>query len=525
MAIKYTLEERRVIPNWRDFERTVRMNELSVTGSVESKVDASHISRIIEDWKENPSIGTAADLINSCFIADRLDIDDVKAASKFVLQHHDKSSAVLFDIAGRINGADSSARLAEEFENNPNALEVESIDKFQASLNNHTIYRVVKRTKTKARTEMRNPIVWVELARFYAFFGHKEKAKRAMLIAIQLAPDNRYVLRSATRLFIHFEEHEMALYYLRGASTLKTDPWLISAHIATSSILGRYSPVLKNGIALISSNNYSDYELTELASSLGTLEFAEGSMKKAKQFLEKSTKSPNDNSLAQMEWLSQQDKAFSFNPSFFKNVPNPFEAFAFDAFQGGNYQECLNNCVNWFLDMPYSKRPILLGSYVTSMFLEDYKACVTLCKSGLQANPTDPTLLNNIVYSYLMLDKFDEAKPYLYQMFKMKPSQLETEELIPIQATFGLAAFKAGELKAGQDHYEKAIQTAREAKLEYLENIAVLVYARELITHNCEDKAKEYFSSIQNMNLRDSRELEPLRANVIAMYQKKHMVN
>ena len=55
---------------------------------------------------------------------------------------------------------------------------------------------------------MFNPIVWVELARLYIMHDQVEKAERALLTALHLAPDNRFVLRSATRFFIHTDQFE-----------------------------------------------------------------------------------------------------------------------------------------------------------------------------------------------------------------------------------------------------------------------------------------------------------------------------
>lgn len=38
------------------------------------------------------------------------------------------------------------------------------------------------------------------------------------------------------------------------------------------------------------------------------------------------------------------------------------------------------------------------GSYIAGSLLKDRDAAIVLCQLGLQANPYDPNLLNNIVY-------------------------------------------------------------------------------------------------------------------------------
>ena len=212
-------------------------------------------------------------------------------------------------------------------------VDVDTINEFQAFINNKNFHKVINRTKNKSKTQIRNPIVWVELARLYTMRGHEHKAEKAILAALHLAPNNRFVLRSATRFFIHKEKFDKALFYLRKAESLKIDPWLISAHIATSSIMGRYSPLIKNGVRLVNSDNFSDYDLTELTSSLGTLEFQDGSFKKAKSFFEKSMKMPNDNSLAQLEWVSKDEYRFQIDPFKYNKVMNPFEARALEMYE------------------------------------------------------------------------------------------------------------------------------------------------------------------------------------------------
>ncbi len=516
MAVNYKIEERRVIPNWRDFRRTVKLKELSVSGVVPVvKID---LTTIINDWNENNSIGTAAELVNGSFLAEEYDFKEIKEATQYIINHSDKSSNVLLDIARSINDYNIGSGNLGSF--NLKELEVDSLEQFQTHFENQTIYRILSRTRNLTRIELRNPIVWVDLSRLYAFFGQEDKAEKAMIVALELAPDNRYVLRSATRLFIHFEKHEKALYYLRKSDATKSDPWLISAHIATSSMMNRYSPLIKSGIILANSRNYSDYELTELTSSLGTLEYQEGSMKKAKKFLQQSIISPNDNSLAQMEWLGYKEKAFAIDAPSFKNVSNPFEAFAFDAYKAGNWIEVINNCVFWFLDIPYSKRPVLLGSYVASMFLKDYKAATMLCEAGLKAKPNDPILLNNIAYSLLMMNELDKAEPYLNAMFKIKFSTLATDDAIPIQATFGLAAFRSGEVETGQRYYEQAITAAQESKNDYMEKLAILTYFRELVSNNCKEKIMQYASLVEKLKTSDSMELQQLKTEAMGLYGK-----
>jgi tetratricopeptide (TPR) repeat protein len=515
MAISYKIEKRRVVPNWRDFKRTVNLNELIISGNDFPKLEFD-VSKVAADWNSNKSIGTAADLINGAFISEKFDFKELQEATTFIMQHSEKASNLLLDVAGKINGG-----IAEDIvTTNISQLEVDSIDEFQAHFESQLAYKILRRTKNRAKSELYNPIIWVELARLYAFFGVKEKAEKAMVVALQLAPDNRYVLRSATRMFIHFEQHEKALFYLRRSPSTKVDPWLISAHIATSSILSRYSPYVKNGIQIIKGGNHTDYDTTELNSSLGTLEYQEGSIKNAKRHQQLAMKAPNDNSLAQLEWLSHQDKAFEFDTNSFKNVPNHFEAFAFNAYDSGKWKDVVDNSINWFLDLPYSKRPILLGSYVASMYLKDYEKAIILCKMGLKANPHDTIILNNIVYSLMSMNKLDEAQPYLDSLTRINLSNLDPDELVPLQATLGLCAFRSGNVQEGEWFYELAIATAQSSNQKEMAEMATLIFFRELINARSHEMIEKYLQRIGSINPGKHLDIKQLKDEAIKLYSE-----
>lgn len=498
MAVIYEIKERRVIPNWRDFKRTLQIGELGQSNKAVSPI-VMNIQRPLKDWCEVKNMGSAADLINAAFVSD-IQNPTVHEAIQYVNANQEKAS---YSLLGLIKQIESNSDIPTELPST-SLLEVDfdTISEFQAFINNKLFHKIINLTKNKSKTEIRNPIVWVELARLYTMRGHEHKAESAILTALHLAPNNRFVLRSATRFFIHKEKFDKALFYLRKAESLKNDPWLISAHIATSSIMGRFSPLIKDGLRLVSSENYSDYDLTELTSSLGTLEFKDGSFKKAKGFFDKSMKMPNDNSLAQLEWVSKIEQRLQINPFKYDKVINPFEARALESFERGDWKNAFYNSIKWFLDMPYSKRPVLLGSYIAGSLLQDKHAAIILCEVGLQANPHDPTLLNNMVYSLAGSDINDKLDYYVRQMIEIDIHSLPNESKIIYQATLGLVALKRGETEFGVNLYKQAILNATNIRNDYLKNLAIANLTRELININHPEKVK-YVDVVRNMKISD----------------------
>ncbi|MBO9732400.1 MAG: hypothetical protein J7623_27410 [Chitinophaga sp.] len=488
MALKFDIKQRRVIPNWRDFKRTMRLGELS--NSVSTQRPDISVLRPINDWQQNRNIGTAADLVNSAFISGKTEFPELNEAISYIIGNKDQSSRSLFELATSISeGTRQTPKNDNINQSKLIDLEVEDFDDFKIHLENNTIYKIINKTKNKITTQPYNSILWVELARLYSFLGNESKAEKAMTVALGLSPNNRFVLRSATRMFIHFDNLDKALYYLRKSDATRFDPWLISAHIATSSLMKRFSPLIKNGISIINSKKFSEYDLTELASSIGTLELSEGRLKKSRELLELSLKSPNDNSLAQLEWLARIEKKIQFNLHDFRGrVSNTFEAFTLENFQGENWKESLGNSIKWFLDIPYSKRPVLFGSFVASVFLKDYDTAVLLCESGLNANPLDPSILNNLVYALASQNNIEKATYYSEMFNKVKLNQYPDSEKIMQLATLGLVHFRSNNIPMGKSLYEQAIEKARIIKDDYLRDLAIVNYTKELILINDSEK-------------------------------------
>lgn len=352
--------------------------------------------------------------------------------------------------------------------------------------------------------------------------GQDAKAEQAILTALFLAPNNRFVLRSSVRFFVHIESFDKALFYLRKSDRTKYDPWLISAHIATSSLMDRYSPLIKNGQGMIKNLNYSNFDLTELNSSIGTLELMSGTFKKAKTHIDEALKNPNDNSLAQIEWMSKHDNRIRFNPFNFTNVINPFEAFAIDQYRSGDWESALINSLNWFVDMPYSKRPILLGSYIAGSLLNNKELAIKICQIGLRANPNDPTILNNIIYSIATSEDIKLLDKYTSKLENIDLKNLSVESQITFQATLGLIYLKKGEKKLGIDFYTTAMINAKRVGNEYLENLALINLTLELTKQKYSERLI-YIKRVESLpESSKNKDVDKLRKQILSLEKSNH---
>jgi|LSQX01.3.fsa_nt_gb tetratricopeptide (TPR) repeat protein len=487
MAIINSLERRRVIPNWRDFKSTIENGELQCQTNKSYKISNADklLKEKIDDFLNSPTIGVAADLVSSAYILDLQDDPIVDKAIKVISENQNISSLSLKDLSEKIRPSKSTNLTNDD----QNLSIVPSDDEY--------IFLLRKRIaiwKNSLSNQPINPIGWVEISRLYSLLGQKIPSERAMRIALALDPNNRFIIRSAVRFFIHYDMAEEAYFYLRRAESLKFDPWLMSTEIATSCILDRRPKFIKESLSLIESKNFSDFSLTELLSSIGTLEFYEGSLKKSKELFRKSLIAPNDNSLAQIEWISKEDRSFQFETQNIK-IKNPQEANAIKSFEESNWNQTLYYTDRWLSDIPYSTRPVLLGSFVAETFLNDNEKAIELCKRGLIANPNDIMLKNNLICSYAISGKINDAVSMLE---KLKPEiqDLPEDNKIVLQATMGLVLFRLGEFENGRDLYMKAYQNAKNIKNDYLKCMAILHLAKEEINART-DQIDKTFEIVQ----------------------------
>lgn len=470
MAVRIENEERRVIPNWRSFIMTAYLGELnSIKPQEKPNVNLS-IDGYIADFNTNKTVVYAADLISASVVNGFEDKQEVKEAAEFILENEHVSSSSLIAIAKSISSGNQIESQKQ--------LERITIKDLANSIVTTDYRTEIHRLKKYLTSCTFNPIAWVELSRCYAILGQASQAISSMKAALHLAPYNRYVTRCAVRLFSHYKDLELAHYVLKKNTTTQYDPWLASAEISIALMLGKSSNLMKKGVAMIESRNFSPFTVTELAGAIATTELINGSRKKSRKMFRKSLESPNDNSLAQIEWiLNSKDKDLLDKSEVNVEIKRNYEALAIANFYKKDLVEALNNTCQWFCDMPYSKRPVLLGSGIANI-LDDRKLAIEFLKKGLIAHAGDAQMINNIAY-YLSLDGDTvSARKFLNQASLVNISK---NVEICLTATKGLICFREKRYDEGRKLYLKAIHDTLEEKNKELNWTAVLNYAREEI--------------------------------------------
>jgi tetratricopeptide (TPR) repeat protein len=431
-------QDRRVIPRWRDLLTTISIGELDPLGvaTAPSAPAGDFLASKLADWQGNKTTFYATDLVAAAFVLGRG--SEAEEAAHFILSIPD-AAPMATSIARKVLGKPS--------DNLPENTET----RIELTINH--LRKNVRQFREQLRDDPRNGLAWAELSRHYAILGLPAHAARAMQNAIRLAPNNRFTLRSAARLYVHLSEPDRAHHLLSQNEATRSDPWLLATEISTAMIADRDSRLIRRARALLDEKKYKPHHLTELASAMGTLELYEGHRRIARRLLTAALVEPTDNTVAQAEWASRRIGDFTLNPQYLK-VPFSFEARAWSSYFEGMWARALDECLKWLNDEPFSSRPADLGSFVATVALEDYASGKELSRRGLIANPTDPILLNNLVFALASENRVDEA---LTEYQKIDQTRLDVKDKIPWLATGGLVAFRQGFLEKGRNLYRQAI--------------------------------------------------------------------
>lgn len=466
MAFLCETPDRRVIPNWRSLRDTVSNGELEYPSNEHI---AFNLEEYENDWNREHSLLYASELVNAA-VANGIKHNSVaKGAAEFVLNQD-----------GKTTESQRTVALSLLAEDNARAFPQCNHEIDELLMNTGEIYAKIGYLKSIIRKYPFSPINYVEVARFYTMIGQTNQAVKMMNIALNLDSENRFISRSAARLFVHVEDLDRAHYVLRKNKQVAFDPWLMASEISVNLLRERNSSLVKKGVALINSGDFSPFSLSELSSSLGTLEFVKGTQKKSKLFFEKSLISPNDNSLAQAEWAKANKLSLHFDKTVCEKVNMSYEANALYAYQKDKYEDALKASIRWLNDMPYSKNPIFVGANISYTFLKDYKTAAKILKRGLEANPNEPAFMNNLAYTYALDGKLVEANEMIQKANKI--SDIDERTQICLSATRGLIAYREKRIEEGRALYMEAIKAAKDIPGEPTYNWnAILNFIREEI--------------------------------------------
>lgn len=481
MAGFSTDRDRKIIPRWRTLAHTLRNKELESVASLRPRQEVPYdlLAQKKIDWRERRTVGHAADLVGAALILKRE--GEVTDVARFLLQNSLDISPWVRELAEYCLNPITNAGTDTH---NPETLE------------RSILHDQVRSLRRLLRTEMRDPIKWVEISRVYATLGFGEKAGQCMKAALQLAPNNRFVLRSASRLWICLDDPERAHYTVVKAERTRHDPWLLSAEIALGSIVGKRSRFLKTARQMLSKGRFAAPHMSELASAVATLDLESGSFRKSRDLFRLSLAEPTENSIAQAAWASRQHNVLRLEDRHL--LSHAFEARFWDFYHKSRWKEAVGQCKLWQFDQPFSSWPSCHGSFVAAIALEDYETSKEFAQIGLRANPKDFTLLNNLAFAHINLGDLREAEKILSRIDLVK---VPAPGRVVFQATKGLLKFRSGNIEEGRKLYLDARAAGRAVNIhgERLVALATVFQAFEELSHDCLDRESLISEALQRL--------------------------
>jgi tetratricopeptide (TPR) repeat protein len=348
------------------------------------------------------------------------------------------------------------------------------VENYQQPSQKRAVYTAINRSRKRLADFPVNPVLWTNLALLFTTIGEMSKAGRAMAVALQLAPENRFVLRAACRHFIHQGDLDRAHAVLLQSAILQADPWVLASEVAVAASRKRDSKFIKKARSIAESEKFAPFHVSELTGALATLEATAGNRKKANRYCSQSLAKPAENAIAQAAWLNRQGGLITCLPQ--GPDLHSSEANAWVASRKGDWSKALTEANKWQEDQPFSSRPAQFGTFVASTAIEDFDETERIARQGLLSNHDDATLHNNLAFALANQGRLPEADAELVLGFRFAKTD---RQHICLTATQGLIQYRSRKPAGGRLLYDTAAALATAKGQHDLARIATVYCALE----------------------------------------------
>lgn len=419
-------KKRYVVPRWRPAARVAAAGELAMPGKpMQDSAIPDELKDRLEAFRRRSDVIAAAELVETALVEGRE--QEAERAARSLMRDESHATPLVRKQAALLL-ARLSARQPDR----------ENID--------------VGQVRRHAYRYSQDALSWVDLALGFVTQARKDKAQRAMKVAMQLAPTDRHVLRSAARMHLHFEDPEQAHDVLRRSAATKFDPWLVAGEIALSSAADRKPQFLKVGIDMLQDGGFQPLHVSELASAIGTVHLRDGN-RRARKLFRDSLVNPTGNSLAQAEWANPQLGGELVTTKQIDLVSDSGEARAMHAYWKGDFEALIGICRKWMTEEPFASRPYSVGSSV-AIIIGDFDLGLKMAEDGLALEPESILFRNHQAYALIEKGEYVRASVILHQALLKRSDEISAEYLV---ATASMLSMRTGDVEGGIAGYRKVI--------------------------------------------------------------------
>jgi hypothetical protein len=468
--LKHDLDyhNRQIIPRWLPHHKKILITTSSKKQSyIPTEYEIEQHNKLRDDWRMNKSISFAVQLVASADILNLTNDEYYKEALFFIKQQNN---------------------LITNNELYKNLFSFSTDDYYDILNINQNIRKSIKDIKEKLLVCINDPILWIDLAYYYTISSCKKKAEKCIRVALSLNNYSPYIIRSAVRFFVFCQEPERALYILKNSPNLLSNPLLLSAEISVSEAFHFTTKNAKKGISLLNDGRHSCDDLAELNASIATIECNFGNLKKGKKLINNALLGPNENTLAQIQYLSKRNN-LPFSLQQFE-VPCRYEANAFNNLYLHNYKDVITETKKWFDFHPFSPRPAMLFSFVNSTFFNGYEESISIIDKTFKLLPLNNLLLNNKAFALAKIGKIKEANDCIKTILSSDRNESDDLDNNTLKATMGLIAYRSGIPDEGRKLYKEAVEHFEKSGNIINQARALFFWSEEEKAYNTEEANK-----------------------------------
>ncbi|MFW5403046.1 hypothetical protein [Pectobacterium carotovorum] len=489
MSILKKTDNRILAPAWNKSKEAVYSPELrSLKIEPIASFNLSSLGILYHEFINKPTISIAIELLSVAFTEN--DLKKTKDAAKYILLSNKNMPKTLADFCEKIL--------------NDNQIDIHE---------DSDIFQKIREKRQWLNSNPKDCLCWVDLARLYMSIGEIKSAEKAIIVGFSLSNNNRWVTRVTSRFFFNLDDYERSHQILLKHPSIKTDPWLLASELAISSSYGRNTRLWTNAKKAISAG-YSKCHLSELNSSIGTLELNNGAVKKARSYFNESLSFPNGNIFAQAKWAERKADIKGLVPhDILKKHTKAYEAKYWEAYFNKDMKKALSYAKNWIKDEPFSAEPTIHASFIASL-LDDYKEVYDISQKGIKIEPNDITLKLNSIFAQFSLEQL-EHQSYQSGYFndfikKLEPFIKNNEEKYKAHAfaNLGLVYYRSGNIEQGRVCYQTAIDIFKKLNNPSLA-FAEIINLRESLIANAPWK-EDVFKYIERVSTTGGHWSQPL---------------
>lgn len=474
------LPERRLIPRWRRTSQTLEMNEASSFAKGTQHIilaDASDFEDTVERWRKTSNVGYLGDVLSFSVVPEfreRLKVIAREVIDKSV-QTTNTQVAIVNSILG---GSEEDIPQQEAF-----------------SVCNPVTQREVQLLRRMLRINPSNPLALLDIAQLQLTSGKHRDAQRSLLSAISLSPNNRLVIRTLSRFYVHIKQPDRAHHLIRRHPRTAEDPWLMASEVALAAIANVPPHFAKRGFKFVRDRSAANPDISELAGALGGIELGAGNAHRARELFRVALLEPNDNVIAQAVTNQRALGIDLSDPVRSRTSLSAAEVQTLLAWDAMDTKVAESSAISWHLEEPFSSRPLQFLATLYAIENEFGKG-INLAKRGLMADPDDSTLLANLAYLLAIDGRLNDSEAILRRLSKDKSERFVAITL----ATNGLIAMKRALYELGDKLYLEAIDKFRHQNDSQFLTTCYAYYARSAVNASHPNSNQIVASAVDQYN-------------------------